>query len=434
MRFPHFCVLLFCACIISCTPNLSDDANKPDDSATKPDPVAVFTLSELPELDPATALPSGGTVKLALEWSESWTAVADKDWLTATPASGDKGKCTISLTTAPNDDTHAREATLTVSSENGTAQVTVRQHPNCYNRTYKCSRKVNWSFCWIYDKSANMARSRILMPFPKDSEYQSYRDRVFDQNLLRTSPEGVKYLISDQQSPNCPKSGESCLEQSFTVDYYDVRVDFSLIEDRNLPYDKDSDSYKRYTKQIRDENNTIMIDPEDSRIIIVSRALWEESGEDRIEYARLCHKWIIDNIQYGIFDGPNSINDILSRMQGDCGNQHAVWMSLMRAAGIPARPIVMKAPDPDGYSHVRAEFYIPGYGWIPVDPTNEQGTGEDYFGAFKYEPLVVMNNDFAFTGVDRNNKKFIVGMLQGLSVVIWGSGDYEGQEHFDFVD
>ena len=170
MRFPHFCVLLFCACIISCTPNLSDDANKPDDSATKPDPVAVFTLSELPELDPATALPSGGTVKLALEWSESWTAVADKDWLTATPASGNKGKCTISLTTAPNDDTHAREATLTVSSENGTAQVTVRQHPNCYNRTYKCSRKVNWSFCWIYDKSANMARSRILMPFPKDSE------------------------------------------------------------------------------------------------------------------------------------------------------------------------------------------------------------------------------------------------------------------------
>ena len=431
MRRSLFCEVLFCACIISCTPNLADES---DNSGNQPEPTPVFTLSEIPELDPATVLPTGGTVNVALEWSEPWTAASDADWLTIIPANGDKGKRTISITTAPNSDTHAREAVLTVSSENGTAQLTIRQHPNFYNRTYLGSRRVNWSFCWIYGNGARMSRTRVLMPYPEDSQYQSYRDRIYDQEQLRTSPEGVKYLIFDKESTQCPKSGQFFIEQSFTVDYYDVRVDFSLIEERDLPYDKDSDSYKRYTKQIRDENNTIMIDPDDSRIIKVYKALWEEAGGDRIEYARLCHNWIINNISYGIFDSPNSINDILNRMQGDCGNQHAVWMSLLRAAGIPARPIVMKAPDPDGYSHVRAEFYVPGYGWIPVDPTNEQGTGENYFGAFKYEPLVVMNTDFAFTGVDRSNKKFVVGLLQGLSVVIWGSGDYEGREIFEFAD
>lgn len=55
---------------------------------------------------------------------------------------------------------------------------------------------------------------------------------------------------------------------------------------------------------------------------------------------------------------------------GDCGAQGAYFASLCRAIGIPARV-------PGGFqlftnnfgSHFWAEFYVPNYGWLPVDPS-----------------------------------------------------------------
>lgn len=413
--------------------NTNPENTDPQNPGTDSD--LVFTLSALPAEDPAVNLPDGGASKVTLEWDEPWTVSASESWLTVFPTKGSAGKHSVYLTSARNEDSSAREAVVTVSSANGNRTLIVRQNPNIYKTTFLRTKKVHWSFSWTYDNSSRISRTRLAMPYPESSAYQGIRDRTCNSEaVLRTSPEGVKYLLYDHSGSNAPASGEICLEQDFTVDYYDVRVNFDLIENQDIPYDTKSSAYKRYTSQIRDENSTLMIDPRDSRIVSTSNALWEQAGGNRLEYAYLCHKWVIENISYGIYDGPNSVDDILNRMSGDCGNQHAIWMSLMRAAGIPARPIVMNAPNPNGYSHVRGEFYIPGYGWIPVDPTNEQGTYEDYFGAFKDEPLVIMNRDFGFTGVDANNKTFIIGLLQGISVVIWGGGNFDGNEEFTFVN
>lgn len=391
-----------------------------------------FILADLPANDPATALPSGGTVDLALQWGESWTATCSQDWLSLSQDKGDPGNWTLQLTTAPNESPLSREAVLTIASDSESRQIKVVQHANIYQRTFLCSKKVKWSFSWIY--SGGMSRSLLFMPYPQTGLYQGIRDRSTGNAVLKTSPEGVSYLVDDRSTAGSfPSSGSPFISQSFTVDYYDVRVDFSLIEDAEAPYDQTSHTYKRYTTQVIDENE-IMIDPFNTTIRKTAQTLWEQAGGKRIEYARLCHRWIIDNISYAIFEDHNSISDILNRMKGDCGNQHAVWISLLRAKGIPARPIVMKAPDPEGYSHVRGEFYIPGYGWIPVDPTNEQGTHEDYFGAFKYEPLVVMNYDFGITGKDSKNKSYILGLLQGMAVLVWGGGTYDGSETFQFID
>jgi len=60
---------------------------------------------------------------------------------------------------------------------------------------------------------------------------------------------------------------------------------------------------------------------------------------------------------------------------GDCGAQGAYFAALCRAVGIPARV-------PGGWqlfrgnfsSHFWAEFFVPNYGWIPVDPSVGQAS------------------------------------------------------------
>ena len=59
-------------------------------------------------------------------------------------------------------------------------------------------------------------------------------------------------------------------------------------------------------------------------------------------------------------------------------------MSLLRAKGIPARHVVMVHAQKDEF-HVRAEFFLPSYGWIPADPT----WGNEYFGVFEGNYIVV---------------------------------------------
>lgn len=56
---------------------------------------------------------------------------------------------------------------------------------------------------------------------------------------------------------------------------------------------------------------------------------------------------------------------------GDCGTQSMLFSAFCRSLGIPARAtggyqmILQDAPS----EHFWAEYYLPGYGWVPVDPT-----------------------------------------------------------------
>jgi hypothetical protein len=54
-----------------------------------------------------------------------------------------------------------------------------------------------------------------------------------------------------------------------------------------------------------------------------------------------------------------------------------LFVALCRSIGIPARPVVGRwaTSEADDW-HCWAEFYLPGYGWVPVDPTMGDQTGE----------------------------------------------------------
>lgn len=61
---------------------------------------------------------------------------------------------------------------------------------------------------------------------------------------------------------------------------------------------------------------------------------------------------------------------------GKCTDIHSVFVALCRAAGVPAREIfgIRQGKEPvvdiTTWQHCWAEFFLPGYGWVPVDPAD----------------------------------------------------------------
>lgn len=91
------------------------------------------------------------------------------------------------------------------------------------------------------------------------------------------------------------------------------------------------------------------------------------------------YHWIVNNMHRD----PNvkgcgfgEVEKLIVSMGGKCGDISSVFVALSRSAGVPAREIFGirmpkgKTGDMTKNQHCWAEFYMPGYGWIPVDPSD----------------------------------------------------------------
>jgi transglutaminase-like putative cysteine protease len=111
--------------------------------------------------------------------------------------------------------------------------------------------------------------------------------------------------------------------------------------------------------------------------------------KDPVAQAKAIYDWVVDN---SIYDpalsgcGSGDVNQQLIRGQygGRSADINGLFVAICRAIGIPARCVYglrvapsrlftslgLKGDDATRAQHVRAEFYIPGFGWIPVDPSD----------------------------------------------------------------
>lgn len=149
--------------------------------------------------------------------------------------------------------------------------------------------------------------------------------------------------------------------------HYEQR--FRVDPEKVGPYDRESALYRTYTAS----RGNIAVTPE-----IAQRAR-EIVGKETNPYraARLIYDYILQNLPYSFV--PHLTVAVLKKPEaayahefgyGDCGTQSMYFAALCRAIGIPARSTGGYQLIP-GYSgpHFWAEFYLPNYGWIPVDPT-----------------------------------------------------------------
>lgn len=95
-------------------------------------------------------------------------------------------------------------------------------------------------------------------------------------------------------------------------------------------------------------------------------------GKARAIYDWICENMYRDPKARGC--GVGDVRSLLLKPGGKCADISSVFVSLARAAGIPSREIFGirqgKKPVQDitTWQHCWAEFYLPGYGWVPVDP------------------------------------------------------------------
>lgn len=88
--------------------------------------------------------------------------------------------------------------------------------------------------------------------------------------------------------------------------------------------------------------------------------------------ARKLFQYLIENMEYQLSGGWNTAPTVLKRGNGSCSEYSFSYISLCRAAGVPARyvgSLVVRGDDAsyDDVFHRWCEIYLPGYGWVPVD-------------------------------------------------------------------
>lgn len=111
--------------------------------------------------------------------------------------------------------------------------------------------------------------------------------------------------------------------------------------------------------------------------------------KDPVAQAKAIYDWVVDNTTYDpSIEGCGSGDVRKQLINGQYGGRSAdingLFVAICRAIGIPARCVYglrvgpsrlfrslgVANNDASRGQHVRAEFYIPGYGWIPVDPSD----------------------------------------------------------------
>ena len=115
---------------------------------------------------------------------------------------------------------------------------------------------------------------------------------------------------------------------------------------------------------------------------------------DPLTLTRRFYDYVIDNSRYVLTGtGLHGAKALLESGKGECGDYAALFVALSRAAGIPARPVVgYWAKSGLDQTHVWAEFFVQGEGWVPVDPTMGQRVPADrdfYFGNMDNERVIL---------------------------------------------
>jgi transglutaminase-like putative cysteine protease len=99
------------------------------------------------------------------------------------------------------------------------------------------------------------------------------------------------------------------------------------------------------------------------------QGLKRKTGERDLDFAHRAMEAMVRTHTYR-FDqkSDRSASAVCKAGWSDCGGLATVYVSVLRANGIPARCLSGRNVKPDG-PHIRLDFYADGVGWVPGDPS-----------------------------------------------------------------
>ncbi len=237
---------------------------------------------------------------------------------------------------------------------------------------------------------------RCWLPFPKEVQTQT------DIRLIGTNP--ARNILApnktEQRTIYMERPAETDGPTTFSVTFEYTAWAFVLPVDPDKiePYEPADDTYVKYTAERPPQ---IVFTPE------IRSLVKEIIGEENNPYlqAKRIFAWVESNI---VWTGALEYSTVpclalraLQRRTGDCGMQGLLFITLCRAAGIPARWQSGWTPRITGGMgmHDWTQFYVLPHGWLYADPSHGLLKSDDEevkwfnFGNFNAFRLIV-NSDY----------------------------------------
>lgn len=202
----------------------------------------------------------------------------------------------------------------------------------------------------------------MWLPVPQNQPEQEVSE-VTTRPKVELVPDvtGQAVVARRRATSGLPASGKTwSLEVSYEITCRQPRADWRAIRQTGMPdYRKD----ERYQMLTRPEK---YLETEMAPIADQAARLRSQYHHP-VELARAAYLWVLERTEYKLVDGVGGAAFCMKNGHGECGDYSALLVAVLRAAGIPARPVPGFWADQTNGWHVWAEFMLPTGDWLPVD-------------------------------------------------------------------
>ena len=166
-------------------------------------------------------------------------------------------------------------------------------------------------------------------------------------------------------------SGEQRLNLVWKVDVYSIET---TIRPQSIRQEVNSPARDAYTR------SSAQLPADDTRVRNQVMTLAGREPNPYIKAQRI-YEWMLREFVF-LPDSKGDIFTALEKKQADFYTAAMLYCTLLRCAGIPCLPIagVLVSRDQQTMNHWWAEFWIDGFGWVPVDPVMGSGAIPAQFG------------------------------------------------------
>jgi transglutaminase-like putative cysteine protease len=171
---------------------------------------------------------------------------------------------------------------------------------------------------------------------------------------------------------NLAASGETQLSLIWKVEVYSVET---AIRPQSIRQEANSPARDAYTR------SAAQLPSDDARVKSQAAAIL---GREQNPYtkAQRIYEWMLREFVFRSEPTGGDIFTALEKKQADFYTAALVYCTLLRSSGVPCLPIagVLVSRNRQTMNHWWAEFWIDGFGWIPVDPVMGAGVVPAQFG------------------------------------------------------